>query len=274
MGTEYDFFVFSLVCSQKIYTINKNTNQTKNMKTIFSVPFIALATVQGSEATGLRKRNLATSFPGGEGCANYDNPVVNHEHLCPNNKDYPTVKSIKIINQCDYPLVLTDWECQVPSKQQCTVGESCTGTNQGKEPFVSNLPMCSDSGHKMRKKMTYPDRIEWYIPGSRGVGGDANYNITDFLEINTVNFHGAGDKLGHSSFSQWQGYSMSKQYVTRDVTTGALACLDLGLLLLATQLTLLLADTLNLAPQTTTLSSFSLLLHTLLDGMKLAALDR
>jgi len=56
--------------------------------------------------------------------------------------------------------------------------------------------------------------------------------------------------------------------------TGALACLDLGLLLLATQLTLLLADTLNLAPQTTTLSSFSLLLDTLLDGMKLAALDR
>ena len=198
------------------------------MKTIFSVPFIALATVQGSEATGLRKRELAPSFSGGNGCSNYDAPVVNHEHLCARNKDFPTVKRFNIINQCDYPIVLEDWECQVPSKQQCTVGESCTGTNQGQEPFVSDLPMCSDNGHKMRKKMTSPDRIQWYIPGSRGVGGDANYNITDFLEINTVNFHGAGDKLGHSSFSQWQGYSMSKQYVTRDVDTGALACQDSG----------------------------------------------
>ena len=134
------------------------------MKTILSVTFIALATVQGSEATGLRKRNLATSFTGGEGCANYDKKAVDNQHVCTKpNTESPTVKSIKIINQCDYPLVLTDWECQVPSKKECTIGESCSGTNQGKEPFVSDLPMCSDSGHKMRKKMTYPDRIEWYI---------------------------------------------------------------------------------------------------------------
>ena len=167
--------------------------------------------------------------PGGAACPNYNDPVINHKYVCDRPTEDPKVRKLNVINQCSWPIVLRDWGCQIPSKQTCTVGESCTGTTPSTPPFISELPTCADEGHKMRTQMKdRPDRIEWYIPGSRGVGGSYNYNITDFLEINTVDFQGAGTKLGHSSWSQWQGYSMSKQYVTRDVQTGKLACQDSG----------------------------------------------
>lgn len=120
-------------------------------------------------------------------------------------------------------------------------GTSCNGIG-GPSEFVppsvdSDLPRC-DSDKVTGENLGSSQRLYVEIPGTyqdgrtlldgskAPIGGRGGDNIQDFFELNLNNM-GQGTEIGPTTFSQWNGWSMSKKFRLLD-KNGKVTCKDSG----------------------------------------------
>ncbi|EOD37109.1 hypothetical protein EMIHUDRAFT_373194 [Emiliania huxleyi CCMP1516] len=139
---------------------------------------------------------------------------------------------VEFINNCPYDVFLDGWgspnpssalptlaSCYVPKASSCVIGKSCTTD----EP-ISQGHRCDVAAATRTPDLTSQGtRVTWWPRGQQGMSQMIEMNPPRPLTF----FKGEGDKLGHVSFSNYDGFSMSAMYVALDESDNV-ACADGG----------------------------------------------
>lgn len=137
-----------------------------------------------------------------------------HNQACPDHGlSHPVVTHLEFKNQCDFDIQLdgfgtnSEHGCIVPKKTLCRLGEECLNLADMSKSQSTVTNRCDMAGAGTRSHWRWTTGFMWWAAGTK-IPRKA-YNM---LEMNSP-FKGVGDRLGAVSYSQYQAWSMSSQYV-------------------------------------------------------------